>query len=24
MLAGGSEKRYRVHIESFEFVVGGN
>jgi hypothetical protein len=24
MLAGGSEKRYRVQIESFEFQVGGN
>src|SRR5262245_38398251 len=24
MLAGGSERRYRVQIESFEFVVGGN
>ena len=24
MLAGGSEKRYRVQIESFEFLVGGN
>ena len=24
VLAGGSERRYRVQIESFEFVVGGN